>query len=84
MYVCMYMWGLTNYRQVTVRLLDPPLHEFLPKRNQTALESFTYEEELLELSARLAISLDECVVSKQHPCLFLSLERDYLHIHTYF
>lgn len=47
---------------MTVRLLDPPLHEFLPKRNQTALESFTYEEELLELSARLGISHDECVV----------------------
>ena len=46
-----------------MRLLDPPLHEFLPKRNQTTLESFTYEEELLELSARLGISLDECVVS---------------------
>eukprot|EP01036_Dinobryon_divergens_P024279 gene24279-32714_t len=52
---------LPMQQQVTVRLLDPPLHEFLPKRNQTTLESFTYEEELLELSARLGISLDECV-----------------------
>ena len=65
---------------MTVRLLDPPLHEFLPKRNQTALESFTYEEELLELSARLGISHDECVVRNSlllfiHTCI---------HIHTYF
>lgn len=55
------IFRMMSNRQVTVRLLDPPLHEFLPKRNQTTLESFTYEEELLELSARLGISLDECV-----------------------
>lgn len=70
----LYVAGMTIIacnRQVTVRLLDPPLHEFLPKRNQTTLESFTYEEELLELSARLGISLDECVVRSLSLSIYL-------------
>jgi pyruvate,orthophosphate dikinase len=49
------------HRQVTIRLLDPPLHEFLPKRSSEDSKSFAYEDELLELSSNLGISLDQCL-----------------------
>lgn len=51
-------------RQVTVRLLDPPLHEFLPKKSQADSTLIAYEEELQELSAKLGISLDICKVGQ--------------------
>lgn len=47
---------------MTIRLLDPPLHEFLPKREIDDSQSFTYEEELMELAAKLGISLEVCLV----------------------
>jgi len=47
---------------VTIRLLDPPLHEFLPKRSERDSESFTYEQELLHLATALGVNLDVCLV----------------------
>lgn len=52
------IFRLMPNRQVTVRLLDPPLHEFLPVTTTNDSMSSKHEEDLLKLAAELGITLD--------------------------
>jgi pyruvate,orthophosphate dikinase len=43
------MFTAMNGKEVTIRLLDPPLHEFLP----------TEEKDIIEIAAQLGITVDK-------------------------
>ena len=58
------LFKIMNGRPITIRLLDPPLHEFLPK----------HEEDIKELSKELKIPLKKlkeeiCSLQEQNPML---------------
>lgn len=52
------IFRLMPNRQVTVRLLDPPLHEFLPVRQKDDSMAFDHEEDLLKIASELGITLE--------------------------
>lgn len=52
-------------KQVTIRLLDPPLHEFLPSSNAP-----NFHEEVVDLASRIGMDPNECEkrVRELHEC----------------